>query len=189
MRLALFVAIGLGLAAIASTASAQNRPTFTASWSTSNRAQVITIDRTTRMVELQRTDGERRRVHADDSVKNLDKVQPGDTVVVAYSEVMTFVVVAPGTKLPPDEATATIDRSGGQLPSAVAREKRVVSRRVVSVEPASNTISLIDPAGGPVMPHRVADPDVQKGLARIKAGDFVIGTLVQTTAISIERPR
>lgn len=189
MRLAFIVAIGLAVTSISSTASAQNRPTFQSSWSMSNRAQVISIDRATRMVELQRSDGERRRIHADDSIKNLDKVQPGDTVLVNHSETMTFTVMPPGTKPPPDQVTAKIDRAGTALPAAVATEKHVATRRVVSIDLASSTVSMVDLKGGPVMTHRVTDQGVQKDLGRVKPGDLVTGELITMTSISIERTR
>jgi hypothetical protein len=68
------------------------------------RTQVKAIDLAKREVTLVGPQGNVLVVHAGDAVRNLDKVKVGDTVVATYYASVAFVLSAPGTKIPDNQA-------------------------------------------------------------------------------------
>lgn len=191
-RTAAVAAICLALNGIAGIAIAQEppRPAFAIATSLTDRATVVSVDMNTRAVELTLANGSRTRVVAHESVRNLGTVRPGDVVLATYDEVVAFIVLAPGARPPADTMVTAKGRAEpGQLPAAAAGERRTVTRRVVGVDLATNTISLVDPRGGQVLSHRLVDPERQQDLRRVKVGDTVTGTLIRVVAVSIERAR
>lgn len=176
--------------AVVAVAQEPPRPAFAIAMTQTERATVVSVDMKTRMVELTLPNGSRTRVQAHESVRNLDTVRSGDVVVATYDEVMSFIVLAPGAKPPADAVVTAKGRAEpGQLPAAAAGERRTVTRRVVGVDLATNTISLVDPRGGPVLSQRLVDPERQRDLRSVKVGDTVTGTLIRVVAVSIERAR
>ncbi len=63
------------------------------------RAKVQVIDLATREVTLVGPEGV-FTIHAGDAVRNLDKINVGDTVVATYYASIVLVLSAPGTQVP-----------------------------------------------------------------------------------------
>jgi hypothetical protein len=82
------------------------------------------------------------------------------------------VLSAPGASTPAnaiDAATAT--SRGGELPAGASAVQMVGTWTVVKADPAANTISLVNPAGGQVRTFEVQTPEGRSQLTRVKPGD------------------
>jgi hypothetical protein len=126
----------------------------------------------TREVALVGPEGTVFTVHAGDAVRNLDKVEVGDTVVAAYYASIELVLSAPGPQVPDNQGNAARTRAAkGQMPAAALATKMIVTGTVVGVDLVKHTISLVNLSGGIVHTFDVTDPARQAALKRIKVGD------------------
>ena len=150
------------------------------------RAKVQAIDLATREVTLVGPEGV-FTIHAGDAVRNLDKINVGDTVVATYYASIVLVLSAPGTQVPDNQVNAAASRAAkGQVPAAALRTKMVVTGTVVAVDLANHTISLVDPSGGMVHIFNVTDPRRQAALRRVKVGDSLTAIGTEAFAIALE---
>ena len=84
--------IGFGAVARAADPAATVPPSDEMTSTTTVTATVKKIDQQTREVTLATDDGEEISFVADDAVKNLAQVQPGDVVTVEYQEALAYQV-------------------------------------------------------------------------------------------------
>lgn len=156
----------------------------------SMQATIETIDFESRKVTLVGPAGETVTIKASDEVRNLDQVQPGDTVVVRYYDSLVYVIAPGGHSAPDDMAvTATARAAPGALPGAAVAERIIVTGVVVGVDTAANTISLVDPAGGKVRTLEVRKEQNQEMLGLVNVGDTVTAYLTEAVAIAVEPTR
>ena len=154
------------------------------------RATVKAIDMKTRTVTLVGPQGETKTLKVGEQVQNLAQVKPGDTVVARYYESEAYVIAPPGTKLPEDAlAVAGARAAPGQMPAGGVAERVVVTGLVVGVNPATHTISLVDPAGGKIHTITVKDPQYQQMLGTIKVGDTITAVITEAVVAAVEPAR
>jgi hypothetical protein len=151
------------------------------------RARVKAIDLKTRKVTLVGPQGNTFSVIAGEEVRNLGQIKPGDTVVTRYHASVVYVLAPAGTQLPQD----TLDVAGGRAapgekPAGAAGAKLVVTGLVVGVDPAANTVSVVDRSGGAVRTIHVMDPERQKQLPNIKTGQTITAVVSEGIAIAVE---
>jgi hypothetical protein len=89
-----------GTASAVERAPEGGKPGITEVQSVEVTAEVESIDYKTRMVKLRGPEGKTRTVKAGPSVKRLDEVKVGDTVVVRYTEALSVQVTAPTEAVP-----------------------------------------------------------------------------------------
>jgi hypothetical protein len=155
--------------------------------SVSARAIVKAVDLPTRMVTLQAAGGNTITLKVGDEVKNLPQVRPGDTVIAHYYTSSAYVLAPPGSKLPDDSLTVAGARAApGDKPAAAAGSKLVVSGLVVGIDPASHTISLVDPDGGRVRTVNVVTPQGQQSVKFIKIGDTITAIITEAVLVGVE---
>jgi hypothetical protein len=152
------------------------------------RARVKAIDLKTRHVTLVGPEGNAVTVVAGPEVVNLAQIKPGNVVVLRYHTSAVFVLSAPGTPLPQNSVNVAADRAApGQAPGAAAGARVVLTGLVVGVDPVHNTISLVNPKGGPVRTLDVKNPDNQRQLASVNVGDTITAVFTEAVAVSIEK--
>ena len=150
------------------------------------RAKVQAIDLATREVTLVGPEGV-FTIHAGDAVRNLDKINVGDTVVATYYASIVLVLSAPGTQVPDNQVNAAASRAAkGQMPAAALRTKMIVTGTVVAVDLVNHAISLVNPSGGMVHTFNVTDPQRQAALKRVKVGDSLTAVGTEAFAIALE---
>ncbi len=137
-------------------------------------ATVQSIDYAKRTVTLVGPDGAAKTMKVGEGVRNFAQIQPGDNLVVRYSEAAVYVIAPPGIKVPDDVIAAAVARAEpGEKPAGGVAERVVITGLVTAVDPAANTISLVDPSGGMVRTLTVKNPQYQKMLPSVSVGDTV----------------
>jgi hypothetical protein len=154
------------------------------------RARVKAIDHKSRKITLVGPEGNTFSVIAGDEVRNFGQIKPGDTVVTRYHASVVYVLAPAGTPLPKD----TLDVAGGraapgEMPAGAAGAKLVITGLVVGIDPAANTVSLVDRSGGAVRTIHVMDPERQKQLPNIKVGQTITAVVSEAIAIAVEPTR
>lgn len=151
------------------------------------RATVQQVDRAERTVTVVRPDGESVEVKVGLEVRNFDQMQPGDNVVVRYYESVAYVIAPARQQAPEDMASvATARTPPGARPGAAVAEKIIVTGVVVAVDPGTDTISLVNPAGGKVQTLKVRDEQNQTMLGLVNVGDSITAYLTEAVAVAVE---
>ncbi len=92
-----------------------------------------------------------------------------------------------GTKLPDDSLTVAGARATpGEKPADALGSKMVVTGLVVGVDPTSHTISLVDPAGGPIRTVDVVTPEGQQSMKLATIGDTITAIITEAVLVGVE---
>jgi hypothetical protein len=168
-------------------AAQPSAPGTVVAWTTELRATVESIDHATRQVVLRGPEGNRLALTVSPDVRNLDQVRAGDQVVIRYTEALAASLAKPD-----DRSGANVTRQEGvvrsepgQRPGGVIGGQVRATVQVEAVDRASNTLTIIGPAG---VARRVAvrDPDAQRFLQTLKAGDRVELVYTEALAMAVE---
>jgi len=149
-------------------------------------ARVKAIDQATRMVTLQDAQGREVTLVASSDVRRLNEVAVGDNVIAEYAVSLLAELRPPTT----DEAANPIalvevaERGPrGSLPAgAGARGVRLVTT-VLAVDQPAMLVTLRGP-GGDTVTVKGRKPE---NIAKVKVGDTIVITYVETAAISLEK--
>jgi Cu/Ag efflux protein CusF len=147
-------------------------------------AVVENIDQKSRVVTLQRADGERVRFRVGSGVKNLGQVKKGDKVTVSYYESVALQLRKPGETAPAVTVAEEAERAKpGGLPAAAVAEVTTVTSKVLDVNRRKQTVTLQLP-GTRQITVKVNDP---ARLDRVKVGDIVEATYREAIVVAVER--
>src|SRR3954462_4219702 len=183
MKLAsLALALALGVAAAA---RAEDKPTFSASKTSTVTSTVKAVDQTTRMVTLANADGE-VTFKADSHVKNLKQVKPGDIVTATVTESLSARVLKAGENVPTAaEGSATASAPLGAKPAGYEAKEVYVVATIAAIDKENLIITLKGPKGN-AYPVKAKDP---KKVAKLAVGDNVEIHATQTLAIEVTAPK
>ncbi len=177
-RVAAAFAIALGVASVPRSSPADQPAPETASAEVVTASAIVQkIDKDSRVVTLRGEKGSVLDVKVSPDVK-LDKFKVGDRVNAAYYTEVAMSLHKTGEPAP--KSTQTVIERGG-----VTAQQTTLVAKVVSVDPAQNSLMLRTPQGA-THSLRVQDPDLQAQLPKIKPGDSVDVTYTQAIAISVE---
>ncbi|MGZ5121074.1 MAG: hypothetical protein ACXVJT_14625 [Thermoanaerobaculia bacterium] len=144
-------------------------------------ATVVAINKATRTVTLQEPQGRSMNVVADDTVKNFDQIQVGDSVAVRYQEALSLELKKTNVPANVTGAVGATRAQPGERPGgAIAREVTVVAD-VVAVDPKNSLISLKGPNGN-IVDLKVLNQDHFKV---VKVGDQVEAVYSEALAIAV----
>jgi hypothetical protein len=148
--------------------------------------RIAAADPAARTVTLTMADGSSRTVKVSPAVATLGSTKVGDTVLVGMEEKRTFVLSGPNTKTPRDRST-TVTAVGtmGNTVGAVAADKSITNWWVTAVDPAANTISLVEPGGGQIRTFSVDSAAGRTNLPRVKPGDSLTSISSDIVAVSL----
>jgi hypothetical protein len=150
------------------------------SLTTQSAATVTAIDRGERRATLKDPAGEKFVVSVPKDVKAFDTLKVGDRIDIDFYQSVALSIAPPGTK--PGETERVAAAAGG---GAEAMGKSLtVSAKVVSVDSEANEVTFKGPQGMNKT-VKVKDPDLQKKVADLKAGDSVQLTFTEATAAEI----
>jgi hypothetical protein len=146
------------------------------------RVTIESVDPEGRTVAFLLPDGQLVAVPVADSVGNLAAIQDGSMANVTYNQIVTILNLrqkGPGSK---EERRDSMNPK----PNPTDIESGRFTVTVVGVDPANNTVSVIDGIGGVVHTYKANTPAKQEMLKKAKVGDVVIGlrTPLTVTAIS-----
>jgi hypothetical protein len=138
------------------------------------RATVTAIDQATRKVTLTNQQGKAVTFTAGPEIVNLPQVKAGDVVLIQQVTSVTYVLSPHGVDTPPDGAAVSAVRAEpGELPAGAIGSEVITTGVVVAVDPAANTLSLVDPSGGLVRTINVKTPRGRAQLPSIQPGDRI----------------
>jgi hypothetical protein len=149
-------------------------------------ARITAVDPAARTVSLAFPNGATATRTVSQAVADFGTRKVGDTVSVGFEDRLTFVLSAPNVATPsPRDTSVTAAATTGQSSAAVSASEAIANWWVVGVNPAANTISLVNPAGGEVRTYNVTTQAGQQQLPRVKVGDSLTAINRQVLIISI----
>jgi hypothetical protein len=145
-------------------------------------AKVVSIDAETREVVLMGEDGVELELVASEKTRNLDQVNPGDTVNAKVVDRVSIELVK-GDKL--QAMDLNIDSNAqaeeGEMPARAAIETTVNVYTVEAIDIEANTFKLRN-AEGEVDEFTARDP---ANLAKAAIGDAVVVTTTEAMAVEV----
>lgn len=135
-------------------------------------ARITAVDTAKRTVTLAYSNGATGTRTVSPSVANFAQAKVGDNVTVVFEDRLTFVLSGPNVKTPGDrDVSATVVGQAGQTIAGATAGQSVANWWVTAVNPAANSISLVNPAGGEVKTFSVDTAAGREQLPRVKVGD------------------
>ena len=176
----------LALAAMVSSAWAQQPGGAYTSTLTRTTATVTSIDAATRAVTIQ---GERGPVtiQVGPDVKNFNNLKVGDRVNIAYYQGIAAQLVKGGKKVS-DPAVSTFRQGNspgpGLTPSGVVGASATVTAKIQDVNLPTNTVAFTD-SNGTTHIVQVKTPEMQSFIRDLKRGDIVQVTFTDSVAVEV----
>jgi hypothetical protein len=134
--------------------------------------RIAAVDTNARTLTLTSADGTQRMLNVSPMAANIASTKVGDNVEVAIEDTRTFVLSSPGVQTPAPGAASVagaVETSQGVAGARIS--KSIGNWVVVGVNPAGNTITLVNPGGGEVRTYDVATDAGRQQLPRVKQGD------------------
>ena len=161
---------------------------ITTTTTATDTAKVTALDLGTRTMTLAFPDGTTSTGQAADTVQNLPQVKVGDTVAAAYQEKLSFVLSDPNAPTPTNRDTmGAITAAAGKRPAGILASQVVKTYYVTAVDPAANTVSVVNPNGGRIRTVNVTRAAAQRDLSRVKPGDKLTAVDTQVLFVGIEK--
>lgn len=149
-------------------------------------ARITAVDANARTVTVTYPDGTLRTHTVSPAVANFGATRIGDMVSITFEDRMSFVLSGRNTPTPPSRDVSAVGAaSDGQNVTGVSASQAVGTWWVVGVNPAANTITLVNPASGPVRTYSVTSQAGRDQLSRVKVGDSLTAINSQLLAVSI----
>ncbi len=147
-------------------------------------AVVESVDPVTREITFEGQDGEARTFLVSDEVRNLDQVEPGDTVEIKYTEAIAYrVVAADDAESTVAESTASIDRAKpGEKPGGSVSQATTITTKILAIDKAAQTVTLEWPGVG----SRTIKARNPENLDKVAVGDAVRITYTEAVAVSVK---
>jgi VCBS repeat-containing protein len=134
--------------------------------------RIAAVDTNARTLTITSADGTNRMLNVSPMAANITSTKVGDNVEVAVEDTRTFVLSSPGVKTPgAGAASAAIAVESSQGVAGARVSQSIGNWTVVSVNPAGNTITLVNPGGGEVRTYDVTTDAGRQQLPRVKQGD------------------
>ena len=148
-------------------------------------ATVEDVDQKTREVTLRTADGELKRIHVGDEVRNLPQVRKGDLVTATYYESIALALRDATGEKPSVAVTHDMERAPlGAKPSGAVMQTTTLKAKVTAVDKKKQTVTLEGPKGGTVTIN-VEDP---KKLDTVVVGHLVEAVYREAVVISVDKP-
>jgi hypothetical protein len=156
----------------------------TASRLATDTATITAIDVAGRVLTLKRRSGELQTFKVGPDVTRLAEFAVGDVIKVEYEQGLVLEFQPPGSQTVPMEGGVTAGRNDrNQLPGGVASAGVQGTVTVTAIDGPRRLVSFQGPGGNV---HQVkAGPMIQ--LEKLKVGDRLLATYVETVAIKLEK--
>ena len=134
--------------------------------------RIAAVDTNARTLTITSADGTNRMLNVSPMAANITSTKVGDNVEVAVEDTRTFVLSSPGVQTPGSgAASAAVAVETSQGVAGARLSQSIGNWVVVSVNPAANTITLVNPGGGEVRTYDVTTDAGRQQLPRVKQGD------------------
>lgn len=186
-RLAAILTI-LGAATAAPAAekkAAEEKPTFHAVKTSTVTSTVKSVDQKTRMVTLANDEGE-VTFKADDRIKNLKQMKPGDVVTATLTESLSARVLKPGEAVPmATEGSSMATAPLGQKPAGYEAKEVYVVATIAAIDKDNMIVTLKGPKGN-AYPVKARE---KKNVEKLAVGDNVEIHAIKALAIEVSSPK
>lgn len=148
--------------------------------------RITAVDSNARTITVTYPDGAVRTHTVSPAVANFGATRVGDTASIAFEDRLSFVLSDRKTPTPPNRDVSVVGTaSAGQNLAGVSASQAVGTWWVVGVNPAANTIALVNPASGPVRTYNVTTQAGRDQLSRVTVGDSLTAINSQVLVVSI----
>lgn len=148
--------------------------------------RITAVDASARTITVTYPDGAVRTHTVGPAVANFGAARVADMVSVAFEDRLSFVLSDRRTPTPPNRDVSMVGTaSAGQNLTGVSASQAVGTWWVVAVNPAANTIALVNPASGPVRTYNVTTQAGRDQLSRVTVGDSLTAINSQLLVVSI----
>jgi len=149
-------------------------------------ASVVSVDRATRQLTVERDDGSFVTIFAGPEIRNFDQIESGDTIRARYTLAIGARLLDPteaGT--PPSAGIAAGRAEPGELPAGAFGTSVVMTVTINRVDKEIHEISFTDPDG---MLHTIQAERLegQRFIAGLEPGDRVELSFAEAVALSVE---
>jgi hypothetical protein len=182
-----YLIAGAGFAAVGSALAQQATVGIQTVTTYSADARITAVDPAARTVSLAFTNGATATRNVSQAVADFGARKVGDMVSVGFEDRLTFVLSAPNVTTPRnrDNSVTAAASATGMGAAGVSASEAIANWWVVGVNPAANTISLVNPAGGEVRTYNVTTQAGREQLPRVKIGDSLTAINTQVLVVSI----
>lgn len=133
---------------------------------------ITAVDVNAHTVTIASADGTTRMLAVSPLASNISSTKIGDSVVLDVEDTRTFVLSRPGVQTPTaGSASAAIAVEGSQGATGTRLSGSISNWLIVGVDPAANTITLVNPGGGEVRTYSVTTDVGRLQLPRVQRGD------------------
>lgn len=184
--LALAAVLATGLLSACSAATPVGAQTSVAQ-SAELTAKVVSVDHANRHMTLRGTAGNEVTLAVSPEVRNFGQVMVGDTVRFTYQARIDFLVT--GTAVPVTGVEVTVGgarAATGQMPSGILGTQTRLTLQVISVDPATHTVTFRRPDGS-IGSITVENPKNFAFADGLRPGTNVMVTVTEAVAASIDR--
>lgn len=135
--------------------------------------RIAAVDATARTVTITQSDGTPRTLNVSPAATNLASTKVGDNVALNIEQTQSFVLSSRNVRTPQARSVgaAAVVNTGQGVTGAAAASQSIANWWVTAVDPAANTITLVNPGSGPVRTYNVTTPAGRQQLPRVKVGD------------------
>lgn len=148
--------------------------------------RITAVDPNARTIAVTYPDGAVRTHTVSPSVANFGAARVGEMVSIAFEDRLSFVLSDRKTPTPANRDVSVVGTAAsGQNLTGVSASEAVGTWWVVGVNPAANTITLVNPASGPVRTYNVSTQAGRDQLPRVTVGDSLTAINSQLLVVSI----
>ena len=174
----------LAVAAVVSSAWAQQPKTAYTSNVMRTTATVTAINTATRAVTIQGDQGP-VTIQVGPDVKNFNNLKVGDRVNISYYQGIAAQLVKGGKKVSdPAVSTFSTGTPAGMRPSGQVGTSATVTAKIQDVNLPTNTVAFTDSAGTTHI-IQVRTPEMQSFIRELKRGDIVQVTFTDSVAVEV----
>lgn len=173
-----------GVAAAEDQPSQQQAPTQVMATRATGSATVEKVDMKNRQLTLTNDQGTDFKVDVPKSVTRFESIKKGDKISIDYYSAIALALNKNDQSAPSEGTTTMKERVPGPLPGGLVAHKISATAEVMSVDKASNKLTIKGPDGD-LDTIDVRDPTMQADLAKLKQGDKIRATYMEAVAITM----
>lgn len=153
-------------------------------------AEVVGVDRETRVLTVRREDGTQLQIEAGSAVRNFDQIEAGDALVLRYRETLAVTVVPPGAAEEPPQVGVTAARAQpGERPAAGLGTSIRLRVKVESIDMENHVVVFSLASGsGELLARRVGTPEGREFVSGLEVGDDVRVEYIELVAVEVSKP-
>lgn len=159
-----------------------SKPSFDATSTVTRHSTVLAVDTTARLLTVRTQEGDTLIVPVKPEVKTLHQLKKGDRIKAVYTEQLN-IRVETGDNVDMTVERMRGDAKPGQNPSVTLIERTIYKATISAIDLTKGTAMLKDPTGE----ESEVTPLQPENLKRVKVGDIVVITAMQTMAMSLDK--